>query len=59
MIDALEERQKVLAVWQKNPWLQGGLILVLDSENSTTLCGYRICYDFEIGLVVEKEEKDG
>lgn len=59
VIDALEERQKVLAVWQKNPWLQGELILVLDSENSTTLCGYRICYDFEIGLVVEKEEKDG
>ena len=44
--------------WQKNPWLQGEEILLLDSENTTTLCGHRLHYDFEMGLVEEKEEKN-
>ncbi len=59
VIEELENRQTPLKVWQQNPWLQGELILVLDSNNTTTLCGYRIYYDFEIGLVVDKEERDG
>ena len=48
-----------MAEWQNNPWLQGELILLLDNDNSTHLCGYRLYYDFEVGLVVEKEENNG
>lgn len=58
-IEELEERQIEVAEWQNNPWLQGELILLLDNDNSTHLCGYRLYYDFEVGLVVEKEENNG
>lgn len=37
---------------------RGGGVLLLDSENTTTLCGHRLHYDFEMGLVEEKEEKN-
>ena len=58
-IEELEERQIEVAEWQNNPWLQGELILLFDDDNSTHLCGYRLYYDFEVGLVVEKEENNG
>lgn len=57
-MDELQKRQARLKEWQKNPWLQGEEILLLDSENTTTLCGHRLHYDFEMGLVEEKEEKN-
>lgn len=58
-IDELEEMQKEYEELQTNSWLQGELIMLLDCNNQATLCGYRLYYDYEIGLVVEKEDKDG
>lgn len=51
--------QYEMSVWQRNPWLQGELILLLDADNTAQLCGYDLHYDFELGLVVEKEDKNG
>ena len=58
-IDELEKMQYEMSVWQRNPWLQGELILLLDADNTAQLCGYDLHYDFELGLVVEKEDKNG
>lgn len=55
-IDELENKQNELAAWQQNPWLQGELILLIDTDNTANLCGYCLHYDFDLGLVVEKEE---
>lgn len=57
-ISELEKMQNSLSAWQQNPWLQGELIVLLDKNNTTKLCGYQLHYDFDLGLVTEKEEKD-
>ncbi len=46
-----------LSEWQKSPWLAGELFLLLDDNYSVNLCGYRLVYDQDLGLLYEKEEK--
>lgn len=58
-IKELEDLQNKLPDWQHNPWLQGELIVLLDNNNTANLCGHRLYYDFELGLIVEKEETHG
>ncbi|MBS3976174.1 MAG: CRISPR-associated helicase Cas3' [Syntrophomonadaceae bacterium] len=43
--------------WQKSPWLKGELFLILDENNSANLCGYRLIYDQDLGLICNKEDK--
>lgn len=57
VIDELEERNiKELSSWQKCPWLQGELILLMDQEGRTELNGYIMSYDGEKGLVCIRKE---
>lgn len=57
VIDELEERNiKELSTWQKCPWLQGELILLLDQEGKTELNGYILSYDGEKGLVCIRKD---
>ncbi len=60
-IRELEEiNRRQLPQWQMSPWLQGELILMLDSDGCGELNGYTLQYTFEKGLEYErKEEKDG
>lgn len=53
------ERIKIerLGIWQESSWLKGELFLILDEKCSANLCGYRITYDRDEGLLYEKEEK--
>lgn len=55
-----EKNRRQLAQWQMSPWLQGELILMLDSDGCGELNGYTLQYTFEKGLEYErKEDKDG
>lgn len=45
-----------LREWQRSPWLAGELFLILDSDFSATLCGYKLTYDQNMGLIQRKEE---
>lgn len=57
VIDELEERNiKELSSWQKCPWLQGELVLLLDQESKTELNGYILSYDGEKGLVCIRKD---
>jgi CRISPR-associated endonuclease/helicase Cas3 len=47
-LDYLEE-------WQHSRWLKGELILLLDQDMRAELCGYRLHYDRNYGLICEKE----
>ena len=46
-----------LSEWQKSHWLKGALALILDDKYSARLCGYRLTYDQEYGLIYEKEDR--
>ena len=46
-----------LSEWQKSPWLAGELFLLLDEDYSAYLCGYRLTYDPDLGLLYVKEDK--
>jgi CRISPR-associated endonuclease/helicase Cas3 len=48
-----------LLEWQRSPWLKGELVLLLDENLSAELCGYRLQYSKQRGLVYEKEDQDG
>lgn len=55
-----EKNRRQLAQWQMSPWLQGELILMLDSDGRGELNGYTLQYTFEKGLEYERKEvKDG
>ena len=43
--------------WQRSKWLHGELVLILDKNLTTDLCGYRIRYDKKMGLLCEKEDE--
>jgi hypothetical protein len=43
--------------WYKSPWLKGSLCLILNETGQTALCGSRIHYDRNIGLIHTREEK--
>lgn len=57
----IEELERVnmrfIPQWQKSPWLRGSLFLILDANCSTSLCGYRLTYDVNNGLLYQKEEE--
>ena len=57
-IKELERRNDIFNEWQQSPWLHGELILLLDENNSTDLCGYHLHYDEQIGLKCTKEDAD-
>lgn len=43
-----------LFLWQQSPWLKGELFLILDENMSAYLCGYRLTYNKNDGLLYEK-----
>ncbi|MCL2625840.1 MAG: CRISPR-associated helicase Cas3' [Cystobacterineae bacterium] len=45
-----------LGPWLKSPWLSGELFLIVDNNNSASLCGYKISYTQDDGLVCTKED---
>lgn len=58
-IEELETRNiNVLSAWQKCSWIEGEIILLLDTENRTELNGYLIEYSFEKGLICKRKEDE-
>jgi CRISPR-associated endonuclease/helicase Cas3 len=52
----LEERNReYLEEWQHSRWLQGELVLLLEENLTTELCGFTLRYSKQYGLVCEKE----
>ncbi len=43
--------------WQNSVWLKGELVLAMDENLTSNLCGYCLAYDRKDGLVFEKEGK--
>ncbi|NLY32000.1 MAG: CRISPR-associated helicase Cas3' [Firmicutes bacterium] len=56
-IAELEQLNVGLLVWQESPWLKGELFLILDENSSAHLCGYKLTYDKNDGLLYEKEDE--
>jgi len=57
-INELEEKMNSIGLvktWYQSPFLKGALTLILDESMEAMLCGYRIKYDKELGLIHEKE----
>lgn len=54
-IEALEASNQIISSWQASPWLKGQLFLILNHDLETTLCGFRLAYSRELGLLCEKE----
>ena len=56
-IDELERQNMgILEEWQHAKMLSGELVLMLNRELSTELCGFKLRYDEEYGLICGKEE---
>lgn len=55
-ISELEEITRAIAPWQQSHWLKGELFLLLDENMNTSLSGYNIHYNAEMGLIYRKEE---
>ena len=53
-----KETKRHFANWLESPWLRGELILVLDSECSASLHGYKLTYSAELGLEYEQEHSE-
>ena len=51
----LEQSNQQVAAWQRSPWLKGQLFLILHQDLTTTLCGFRLSYQHELGLLCENE----
>lgn len=56
VIHELSGRQSDFVLWKESSWMKGELILLLDSQNKTELCGYQLYYDNEVGLKYQKKE---
>lgn len=54
-IGELEKIDKSLTGFQQSHWLKGELFLLLDEKLSTDLCGFKVTYSQETGLVCDKE----
>lgn len=50
-IAELEKWKKQAPEWEWSPWLRNEYILFLDETFSTELCGYRLVYSKEFGLI--------
>lgn len=55
-IEELKEQKKKVPEWEQSVWLRNEYVLFLDENLSTELCGYRIVYSREFGLLNSKEE---
>lgn len=44
--------------WQQSHWLRNRLVLWLDRQGNTSLCGYQLHYSKEQGLTYQKEEEN-
>ena len=54
-INTLENMNRtVFPEWQRAGLLKGELILLLDENDQTDLCGYHLTYTREKGLIVTK-----
>ena len=54
-ISMLEERNRSqLPAWQRSPWLNGELVLLLDEDLQTELCGKTLTYSIQFGLLVNE-----
>ena len=51
-----KQNMEYLAEWQYSKWLQGELVLLLSEDLTTKLCGFKLKYNKEYGLICEKEE---
>lgn len=57
-IDQLEmETMQIFREWQYSNMLKEELVLLLNEKYEGTLCGYKIAYSEDYGLICEKEEK--
>lgn len=58
-INELEEKNKTMfPEWQQAGLLKGELILLLDENDQTELCGFHLTYDKEKGLIVTKGKEE-
>lgn len=51
-----KQNMEYLAEWQYSKWLQGELVLLLSKDLTTKVCGFKLKYNKEYGLMCEKEE---
>jgi len=59
-IKELETRTaRYVAPWLESPWLKDELFLILDNNHSASLCGYKLTYTTEDGLVFVREDGGG
>lgn len=59
VIKELEElNDRFLSEWQQSRWLKGELVLLLDRDMKSTLCGYPISYSAEKGLYVDRQKEN-
>ncbi|NCD09188.1 MAG: CRISPR-associated helicase Cas3' [Negativicutes bacterium] len=59
-IEQLESNnQLLLQEWQKSPWLNGELFLILDEKYEAYLNGYCLAYNKDDGLIYKKESDKG
>ena len=59
-LDALERAASSFSSWQLSPVLRGELVLPLNEQDEIELCGVRLRYDSDLGLVdepVDREER--
>lgn len=59
MLDTLERAAASFSSWQLSPHLRGELILPLDERDEIELCGVRLRYDSDLGLVDEPVDREG
>ena len=54
VINELENStNKYVSAWQSSPWIIGELFLILDENNSASLCGCKLLYSKNDGLKIE------
>lgn len=56
-IEELETFNQELSAWQESPLIRGELVLPLNEDREVILCGRRLIYSRQYGLIMEKEEK--
>lgn len=47
-----------LRAWQQSPWLKGELFLILDEQLSAELCGYRLQYHQDLGMLLHQRGEE-
>ncbi|MGX5693707.1 CRISPR-associated helicase Cas3' [Dermacoccus abyssi] len=57
-LDALERAASSFSSWQVSPVLRGELVLPLNEQDEIELCGVRLRYDSDLGLVDEPVDRE-